>query len=70
MSAASRINFSQLSFVLEVIFTSSGLKTSLRASSWALAWVPAPTMPTTFESFLARYFAAIPPAAPVLISVR
>ena len=69
MPPTSRINCSQFFFVLEVTFTSSGSNTSQRASSWVFAWFPVPIIPIIFESLLARYFAAIPPAAPVLISV-
>ncbi len=62
--------FSLEALIISVTLTSSiFFKTSFKAINWVLACAPAPTRPTTLESFLARYLAATPPAAPVLMLV-
>ncbi|GEM_PF-5595393 len=61
-----------LSRDLSATLTCSILKTLelARPRSWVLARVPAPTMPITLKSRLARYLAAKAPVALVLMLVR
>ncbi len=56
------------SFLLQT-FISVTSRSAAMASSWAAAWRPLPTSPSVTVRDGARYFAATPPAAPVLRSV-